>query len=325
MTEHERLVKHIEYKLAFYEASLKISNGRDYFDENKEAEYFFCKPLSLLFDARVTDANREKRNFPGIDLYDRSKRISFQITSTRTKAKVQQTLDEFLDNDLDADFDRLIVLIVTTNKLQSFTNLTFKREFDFDPKRDVWNLSTLVNEFHALPYDERKKLQAFSDYLDTELHPFGTQSRIENNTNSSCLENENDGPFVFISYKCIERPKVIDIVQQLRENGIRIWWDQDIPIGENGIQMLRDQLEQCHCVLSLITDLYFDSRNCRYELQYAYEKEKGPVIVYVDDQRLPDELHKLQEIQAILFSENQTIQDICIQLLTVPSIRACKI
>ena len=169
MTEHKRLVDNIQSRLAFYVSNLKISTDRDYFDEHKEAEYFFCKPLSLLFDANVTNINSERRNFPGIDLADRNKRISFQITSTNTKQKVQHTLNEFLDNDLDKDFDRVIVLIVGDKTPPPCANLTFKRPFDFDVKRDVWNISRLIQEFEALPADDRHKLRGFSDYLDAEL------------------------------------------------------------------------------------------------------------------------------------------------------------
>lgn len=52
VTEHKRLAENIQTRMAFY-----VSNDRDHFDENKEAGFFFCKPLSLLFDADVTNAN----------------------------------------------------------------------------------------------------------------------------------------------------------------------------------------------------------------------------------------------------------------------------
>ena len=35
MTEHKRLVENIQKKMAFYISNLRISNDRDYFDENK--------------------------------------------------------------------------------------------------------------------------------------------------------------------------------------------------------------------------------------------------------------------------------------------------
>ena len=158
MTEHERLVKNIQRRMAFYVSNLEISTDRDYFDDHKEAEYFFRKPLSLLFDADVTNVNDEHRNFPGIDLADRKKRISFQITSTNKKQKVQHTLDEFLGNNLDKDFDRVIVLIVGTKTPPRCAKLTFKRSFDFEVKRDVWNIPRLIQEFEALPVDDRHKL-----------------------------------------------------------------------------------------------------------------------------------------------------------------------
>lgn len=169
MTEHNRLVENIQTKMAFYVSNLRISNDRDYYDENKEAEYFFCKPLSLLFDADVTNVNSEQRNFPGIDLANKKEGISFQITSTNTKKKVQYTLDEFLTHSLDDDFERLVVLIVTLDTPPKCTNLKFQRDFDFNVKRDVWNISRLVQEFADLPVDKRHLLQAFSDYLDQEL------------------------------------------------------------------------------------------------------------------------------------------------------------
>ena len=169
MTEHKRLVENIQKKMAFYISNLRISNDRDYFDENKEAEYFFCEPLSLLFDAEVTNVNSEQRNFPGIDLADRKEGICFQITSTNTKKKIQHTLDEFLDHDLDEDFDRLIVLIATLDTPPKCSTLTRKRDFDFDVKQDVWNVSRLVQEFENLPFEKRHVLRAFSDYLDKEM------------------------------------------------------------------------------------------------------------------------------------------------------------
>lgn len=169
MSEHKRLVDNIRTRMAFYVNDLRIGNDLDYFDENKEAEYFFRKPLSLLFDADVTNVNSGQRNFPGIDLADRQKRICFQITSTHTKRKVQHTLDEFLEHELDREFDRLIVLIVTADPPPKCDGLKFTRGFDFNVKRDVWNVSRLVQEFAELPADRRHLLREFADYLEREL------------------------------------------------------------------------------------------------------------------------------------------------------------
>lgn len=65
------------------------------------SEGFYCQLLNALMDWNLINANREKKNAPGIDLIDRDRKIAVQVSLTCDHEKVQLSIDKFKQDSYD--------------------------------------------------------------------------------------------------------------------------------------------------------------------------------------------------------------------------------
>ena len=197
ITAHKYYDK-IKDKLIRYVTSIKIDNKLGYQDANKDAENIFCFILNVIYDYQLENLNNIKNNFPGIDLGDEKKRISVQVTSEKSKRKIQDTLDTFERKNYIKSFDRLIILIIGEKPKHSskFNN----GSLSFDPKKDIIGLMELMVEINKL---SEEKLQTISEFIDHSII-FETP------------EKENDGAVLTKQRKivytlCLTKLKVLGI------------------------------------------------------------------------------------------------------------------
>ena len=165
----EALLDELKDILAVYAKRVEMEEGK----LSDASESFYCGLLNAMVGGNLKNMNREKPNFPAIDLGDdapveldgEAVRLAVQITSTGTRQKVRHTLDEFFSNNLHSRFDRLIVLV--TGKTE-----TFKEEpklpvdFDFHSGRDVWSEKKLLDRIRDLSDD---RFEAVADYVHKRL------------------------------------------------------------------------------------------------------------------------------------------------------------
>ena len=165
----EALLDELKDILAVYAKRVEMEEGK----LSDASESFYCGLLNAVLGGNLKNMNRERPNFPAIDLGDdapvavdgKAVRLAVQITSTGTRQKVRHTLDEFFENELEKRFNRLVVLV--TGKADSF-----KEEpklpvvFDFDTKRDVWSEKKLLDRIRDLPDD---RFGAVADYVHSRL------------------------------------------------------------------------------------------------------------------------------------------------------------
>ena len=165
----EALLDELKDILAVYAKRVEMEEGK----LSDASESFYCGLLNAMMGGNLKNMNREKLNFPAIDLGDdapvvldgQAVRLAVQITSTGTRQKVRHTLDEFFSNNLHSRFDRLIVLV--TGKTE-----TFKEEpklpvdFDFHSGRDVWSEKKLLDRIRDLSDD---RFEAVADYVHKRL------------------------------------------------------------------------------------------------------------------------------------------------------------
>jgi len=111
-TTKHKYYDNINKKLSWYVTTIKNDNANGYQDTNHDAEDVFCFILNVIYDYKLENLNKIKNNFPGIDLGDDKNRISVQVTSEKSKKKIQDTLDTFKRENYIKSFDRLIILII---------------------------------------------------------------------------------------------------------------------------------------------------------------------------------------------------------------------
>lgn len=140
------------------------------YDTHKVAENLMCKLLSELCGyGNLRNLNRDKGNYPGIDLADDQARIAFQITATPDLAKIKNTLETFLNHNLQQKYDRLVVYVLTQKQnsySQDSINISLDDKFKFDANQDVWDyrdLAKLASESEPVALD--RAVKHFNAYL----------------------------------------------------------------------------------------------------------------------------------------------------------------
>ena len=171
-TKRDRYMRDIKSRLDHYGKLVKWEEGR----LSESAEALYRGLLNKMFGCDLKNMNRERRNFPGIDLgndkqaiwmedCEREVRLGVQVTSTTTWSKVRHTLDEFFSNELHERFDRLVVL--AAGEVKPFPEEpVLKETFDFQTKRDVWDERKLLEIIGDLPSE---RLEAVWKFLLDEL------------------------------------------------------------------------------------------------------------------------------------------------------------
>lgn len=78
-------------------AEIKFNSKLEYYDINKISEGLSANILNLIFGYKLKDLNKEKKNFPGIDLGDKVQdKIAFQVTSRTDFRKFKESVEAFV-------------------------------------------------------------------------------------------------------------------------------------------------------------------------------------------------------------------------------------
>lgn len=160
---------------------IKCNNACDHFDINKVAENFFMPILSIIFDCPdIENQNVIRPNFPSVDLGSKSKRLSFQVTSDPSSAKVVYTLEKFREHSLEKEFDEVNILVIT-EKQRSYTSEALKNEVSkhsiaFDPGAHIIDYTDLIARASALPVE---KLLELCETLRAEFSRYSNYEKFK--------------------------------------------------------------------------------------------------------------------------------------------------
>lgn len=94
---------------------------------------------------------------------------------------------------------------------------------------------------------------------------------------------KGDGPYVFANYSHKDEEKVLPIIRQLQQMGIRIWWDYGLQPGMMWADTIEEHLSNCSAVVAFISSAYAASRTCADEILYALSLRKRIVCVYLEE------------------------------------------
>ena len=89
--------------------------------------------------------------------------------------------------------------------------------------------------------------------------------------------NGSGGPFMFVSYAHKDRIHIDPILAALAGDGVRLWIDSEIAVGEEWDTRLETQLTTCSGLIAFVSDDYAASKHCRRELKFADALDK-PIL-----------------------------------------------
>ncbi len=101
---------------------------------------------------------------------------------------------------------------------------------------------------------------------------------------------KGEGKYIFISYAHRDANLVWPVVQQLQNDGYRVWYDEGIDPGTEWDENIAAHVEGCDCFIAFLSRNYLASENCKDELSYSRDLGKKQILVYLQPVRLPQGL-----------------------------------
>lgn len=107
-------------------------------------------------------------------------------------------------------------------------------------------------------------------------------------------------PYIFISYAHRNEREVHRIIQRIQAEGCRVWYDEGIDPGTEWADNIAERVVNCDWFFAFVTQEYLESSNCLDELNFARDKEKKRLLVYLSNVTLPDGISmRSNRLQAI--------------------------
>ena len=157
MKKRELELKSISNEFARWQVQIENLSSLNLYDANIFSENSITEILNAIFDYKLINSNSEISNHPAIDLQDKYNRIAVQVTSTKSKAKIQYTLDKFFEENLDLKYDELLIIILG-KKQKSYSNINIKNEFNFDPNKHILDFRDILKLIIYLPTNRIEKI-----------------------------------------------------------------------------------------------------------------------------------------------------------------------
>ena len=102
----EQALHRISDALATIQNACKNRAQAGMLDLHRSIQRFFCRFLNEAYGLNLVELDNSQPNFPAIDLGDKDAQRCFQITSNNSGAKVQATLDTYVEKRLNEQYGR---------------------------------------------------------------------------------------------------------------------------------------------------------------------------------------------------------------------------
>lgn len=163
----EIALKEIIYWLSHLSTSAKLCGKIHFFDLNIIAEDFYANLLNIVYDWDLENLNHTNLNAIAVDLGDLGRKIAVQVTSVRTKPKIQETLCKFDKYSLSKKFDTLKVVLIGS-RTGNYPNLKIPNGLKFNGIEDVIDESTLIKKISSLSIT---KINDILELMNNEIIP----------------------------------------------------------------------------------------------------------------------------------------------------------
>lgn len=131
--------------------------------------------------------------------------------------------------------------------------------------------------------------------------------------------------YIFISYAPQNRDEVLEIIGQMQAEGFRVWYNEGRNPDAEWAEHLAERVIGCGYFIAFISQEYLASESCLDELNYARDKEKDRLLVYLSNVTLPDgigmRVNRLQAIHKYVYGQEEFYE----HLFQAKGLRNCMI
>jgi hypothetical protein len=158
MNQRELDIKTIAHEFAVWEVKTANNNLLSLYDGNIFSEQTICDVLNCIYDYQLENINTTNGNHPAIDLVDKKNRIAFQITSSKTSQKIQETIDKFIAHNFEKEYDQLFVFILG-KKQKAYPKFEQASKISFNKDRNILDFSDLLRQAKYLTLAKLARLK----------------------------------------------------------------------------------------------------------------------------------------------------------------------
>ena len=165
--EREKALNNISKSLAIIRYDIEHRQSISNYSLNIHAENYFRDVFNFVYDLELENANFKTNNVSCIDLIDRNQKIAYQITTTRTKEKLINTLKALKKPEYDGYIIKIFYLL-EKSKPNTKTIEEIKQLYDID-LRDCLSCHTdLIGHINNLQHTRLLELnsQYFTDIAE---------------------------------------------------------------------------------------------------------------------------------------------------------------
>lgn len=213
--ERERSINRIIELFNIFTLTVQSHNKVGLFDKNTFSEDVLLPVLREIYGfSYLRNLNREKQNFPGIDLADDHARTALQVTSDPTIDKVKDTLSKISEHNLYERYDRFCILTIA-KKQKSYSEKSLqqciKGRFSFSPSSDIIDFDDLVNEIKNLELSQIQRVQLTLEvnFNKSERYFIAQQKRPETEALITNLAELSLPKHIYIGKTVYDRDEVI--------------------------------------------------------------------------------------------------------------------
>ena len=112
-------------------------------------------------------------------------------------------------------------------------------------------------------------------------------------------------PFIFVSYKREDFPRIKTMLGSVHDHGFRLWYDKGIPGGAEWAALIEQKLKDCSMLLFFISRGSVESRYCRREVRYIDQLGKPILCIRLEPTELAHGLEMLLTQYQIVDASNE--------------------
>jgi len=169
MSNQHLQMTRIRHLISTWIAFIEVSNFESYFDINKAGEGLSRQLLNLIYDYKLEDLNKVKKNFHGLDIGDSAEAlIAYQVTSRKDNKKILDNLDLVVKHKLNDVFTNGIKFLILNNNKVSIGGRSKRKPSDILPTfkmaEDIIYPKDLVEKIEEI-YEKEADLMKFNSIL----------------------------------------------------------------------------------------------------------------------------------------------------------------
>ena len=155
MEERKKAFDSISRTLAILRYDIEHHQSINDLSLNIYSENYFRDVFNFVYGTNLQNANFESFNFPSIDLIDKQKKIAYQITTTKSKEKIDKTF-EIYNKEGYGDYDIRIFYLLEKSNPTTATVTSIKDKYGVDIRQRLYDYTNLIRDIEQL---EGEKLQ----------------------------------------------------------------------------------------------------------------------------------------------------------------------